>query len=141
MLNLLLLMTQRKFRFTVMWKIKFLMSREITYRITCPGCGGKCIRKSERCLISCMNKHGTRDTEPLFKHLSECEMFKETCDLNAFSSLYNESDPKEIFLTSHMLTLFRMAGTTSFSPVSFTNVRFSPQNFLTFIFNPFTALV
>ena len=141
MLNLLLLMTQRKFRFTVMWKIKFLMSREITYRITCPGCGGKCIRKSERCLISCMNKHGTRDTEPLFKHLSECEMFKETCNLNAFSSLYNESDPKEIFLTSHMLTLFRMAGTTSFSPVSFTNVRFSPQNFLTFIFNPFTALV
>ena len=141
MLNLLLLMTQRKFRFTVMWKIKFLMSREITYRITCPGCGGKCIRKSERCLISCMNKHGTRDTEPMFKHLSECEMFKETCNLNAFSSLYNESDPKEIFLTSHMLTLFRMAGTTSFSPVSFTNVRFSPQNFLTFIFNPFTALV
>ena len=141
MLNLLLLMTQRKFRFTVMWKIKFLMSREITYRITCPGCGGKCIRKTERCLISCMNKHGTRDTEPLFKHLSECEMFKETCNLNAFSSLYNESDPKEIFLTSHMLTLFRMAGTTSFSPVSFTNVRFSPQNFLTFIFNPFTALV
>ena len=133
MLNLLLLMTQRKFRFTVMWKIKFFMSREITYRITCPGCGGKCIRKTERCLISCMNKHGTRDTEPLFKHLSECEMFKETCNLNAFSSLYNESDPKEIFLTSHMLTLFRMAGTTSFSPVSFTNVRFSPQNFLTFI--------
>ena len=141
MLNLLLLMTQRKFRFTVMWKIKFLMSREITYRITCPGCGGKCIRKTERCLISCMNKHGTRDTEPMFKHLSECEMFKETCNLNAFSSLYNESDPKEIFLTSHMLTLFRMAGTTSFSPVSFTNVRFSPQNFLTFIFSPFTALV
>ena len=141
MLNLLLLMTQRKFRFTVMWKIKFVMSREITYRITCPGCGGKCIRKTERCLISCMNKHGTRDTEPMFKHLSECEMFKETCNLNAFSSLYNESDPKEIFLTSHMLTLFRMAGTTSFSPVSFTNVRFSPQNFLTFIFNPFTALV
>ena len=141
MLNLLLLMTQRKFRFTVMWKIKSLMSKEITYRITCPGCGGKCIRKTERCLISCMNKHGTRDTETMFKHLSECEMFKQTCNLNAFSSLYNESDPKEIFLTSHMLTLFRMAGTTSFSPVSFTNVRFSPQNFLTFIFNPFTALV
>ena len=125
------------------------MSREITYRITCPGCGGKCIRKSERCLISCMNKHGTRDTEPTFKHLSECEMFKETCNLNAFPSLYNDGDPKEISLTSHILTLFRMAGwgekkpppPTSFSPVTFTNVRFSPQNFLTFIFNPFAALV
>ena len=44
------------------------------------------------------------------------------------------------------LTLFRMAGakkapTTSFSPVTFTNVGISPQNFLTFSFNPFAKLV
>ena len=43
-----------------------------------------------------MNKHGTRDTEPMFKHLSECEIFKETCNLYALPSLYNESDPNEI---------------------------------------------
>ena len=30
-----------------------------------------------------MNEHGTRDTEPMFKHLSECKMFKETCNLYA----------------------------------------------------------
>ena len=45
------------------------------------------------------------------------------------------------------LTLFRMGGRgqksphTSFSPVTSTNVRFGPQNFLTFNFNPFATLV
>ena len=45
------------------------------------------------------------------------------------------------------LTLFRMGGEgkkappTSFSPVTSTNVRFGPQNFLTFSFNPFVTLV
>ena len=46
------------------------------------------------------------------------------------------------------LTLFWMEGEgtkkalpTSFSPVTFTNVGISPQNFLTFSFNPFATLV
>ena len=63
----------------------------------------KYIGKTEKCLISCMNEHRTRDTEPIFKHLSECEMFKETCNLWALPSLYNESDPSEISLTSNIL--------------------------------------
>ena len=58
----------------------------------------KNIGKTERCLISRMNEHGTRDTEPMFKHLSECEIFKETCNLYALPSLYNESNPNEISL-------------------------------------------
>ena len=51
-----------------------------------------------------MNEHGTGDTEPMFKHQSEREMFKETCNLYALPSLYNESDPNEISLTSHILS-------------------------------------
>ena len=41
------------------------------------------------------------------------------------------------------LTLFRMAKSppTSFSPVTSANVGIRPQNFLTFIFNPFATLV
>ena len=35
----------------------------------------------------------------------------------------------------------KKAPPTSFSPVTSKNVRFGPQNFLTFIFNPFTTLV
>ena len=51
-----------------------------------------------------MNEHGTRDTEPMFKHLLECEMLKEICNLCVLPSLYNESDPNEISLTSHILS-------------------------------------
>ena len=42
------------------------------------------------------------------------------------------------------LTLFRMGGTKSFpplTPVTSINVEISPQNFLTFSFNPFTTMV
>ena len=70
--------------------MKFLMSREITLFIEL----GVLVvventsEKTERCLISRTNEHGTRDTEPVFKHLLECEMFKETCTLYALPSLY-----------------------------------------------------
>ena len=36
--------------------------------------------------------------------MSGCEMFKETCYLYALPSLYNESDPNKISLTSHILS-------------------------------------
>ena len=39
----------------------------------------------------------------MFKHLWECEMFKEACNLYALPSLDNESDPNKISLTSHIL--------------------------------------
>ena len=42
--------------------------------------------------------------EAMFKHLSECEMFKETYNLYALPSLHNESNPSEISLTSHILS-------------------------------------
>ena len=45
--------------------------------------------------------------EPIFKHPSECEMFKETCNLYALPSLYNERDPKEISLTSHFYKIIK----------------------------------
>ena len=50
-----------------------------------------------------MNEHRTRDTEPMFKHLPECEMFKETCNLYARPSLYNQRDQNKISLMSHIL--------------------------------------
>ena len=40
----------------------------------------------------------------MFKHLSECEMFKETCNVYAVLSLHNESDPNKVLLTSHILS-------------------------------------
>ena len=40
-----------------------------------------------------------------------------------------------------MLVELRGGPPTSFSPVTSTNVRFGPQNFLNFSFNPFATLV
>ena len=59
-----------------------------------------------RCLISRMNEHGKRESEPMFKHLPECGMFKETCNLDALPSVYNEQDQNKISLTSHILSAF-----------------------------------
>ena len=61
--------------------------------------------KTERSLLSRMNEHRKRENEPMFKHLSECEMFKETCNLYALPSVYNEQDQNEISLTSHILSV------------------------------------
>ena len=41
----------------------------------------------------------TRMKPTMFKHLSECEKFKETCNLYALPSLFNESELNEISLT------------------------------------------
>ena len=51
-------------------KVPHEQRNNIVCRISCPGCGEKYIGKTERCLISSMNEHGTRDTKPMFKHLS-----------------------------------------------------------------------
>ena len=85
-------------------KVPYEQRNNIIYRIRCPGCGGKYITKTERCPISRINEHRTRDTQALFKHLSEWEMFKETCNLYALPSFYNESNPNETSLTPHILS-------------------------------------
>ena len=52
-------------------KVSHEQRNNIICRIRCPGCGRKYIRKTERCLISRLNEHGKRDTEPMLKYLSE----------------------------------------------------------------------
>ena len=104
MLNLLSFITKKiSFYYNVNDKVPHEMTHNIIYRITCPGCGGKYIGKTEDVWFHLWMsmKH---ETLGLFKHLSKCEMFKETCNLHAFPSLYNESDPNEISLTSHILS-------------------------------------
>ena len=51
-----------------------------------------------------MNEHGKGEKEPMFKHLSECEIFKETCNFNALPSVYNEQDQNQISLTTRILS-------------------------------------
>ena len=47
-------------------KVPHEQRNNIICRITCPDCSGNYIEKTERCLISRMNEHGTGDTEPMF---------------------------------------------------------------------------
>ena len=51
----------------------------VIYKIKCPGCNDCCIGTTERCLITRITEHGTKEREPIFKHLSECELFKDCC--------------------------------------------------------------
>ena len=41
----------------------------------------------------------------MFKHLSECELFKDCCWLYSLSSLFNEDENDDIFLTSHIFNV------------------------------------
>ena len=64
----------------------------------------------------------------------------------AFKDLINFDPVNEILKMRcqvYILTLLRMGGRppTSFSPVTSTNVLLSPQNLLTFNFDPFATLV
>ena len=55
----------------------------IIYEIKCPGCGGTYIGKTDRCLSIRLSEHGTRDDQPMFRHLSSCDKFIDY--LNFFS--------------------------------------------------------
>ena len=57
---------------------------------------------TERCLIIRITEHGTKETEPMFKHLSECELFKDCCWLYSLSSLFSEDEHDDISLTSQI---------------------------------------
>ena len=56
----------------------------VIYKIKCPGCTGCYIGKTERCLITRINEHGTKETELMFKHIYECESFTDYCWLMQF---------------------------------------------------------
>ena len=57
----------------------------------------------QRCVRSSMNEHGTRNTESMFKHFSEWQMFKETCNLYALPPVYNKEDQNKILMMSRIL--------------------------------------
>ena len=71
----------------------------IIYKIKCHDCNGCYISKTERCLITMVNEYGTKETKPMFKHLSVCESFKNCYLLYFLLSLFNEDEHDDISLT------------------------------------------
>ena len=70
----------------------------IIYEIKCPGCGGQYIGKTDRCLSIRLSEHGTRNDQPMFRHLSQCTDFIEYTKMFAI----NES-PNYVSFESHIL--------------------------------------
>ena len=82
-------------------KVLHEQRNHVIFKIKCPGCNGCYIGKTERCFISRTTEHCTKQTELLFKRLSERELCKDCCWLHSLSSLFNENEHDDISLTSH----------------------------------------
>ena len=59
----------------------------IIYQIECPGCGDKYIGKSERCFGTRLHCHGTRDNEPMYRHLYSCKRFHDYCGMFSINDI------------------------------------------------------
>ena len=107
MLNSECFTIQRKCHFTLISKIKLLVTKGTTLFIKSSVLVGKIcyIGKTERCLITRITEHGTKETELMFKNLSECELFKDCCWLYSLSSLFSKDEHDDIFLTSYIFNV------------------------------------
>ena len=83
-------------------KVGNAQRNHIIYKIKYPGCNDCYIGKTKRCIITRITEHDTKETETMFKHLSECEMFKDCFWLYSLSSLFSEYEHNDIFLTSYI---------------------------------------
>ena len=69
---------------------------KVIYQVTCPECGSKYIGKTERCFKIRMDEHGTRDYEPMNKHLHNCPRFSEFC------AFFRTCDPYQFNKNKHV---------------------------------------
>ena len=74
---------------------------EVIYEITCRGCGEKYIGKTDRCLFICMIEQGSKDDQPMYRHLGNCAEFKDIVSLFALPDLNRNFT--NINLESHKL--------------------------------------
>ena len=49
----------------------------IVYEITCPGCNGKYIGKTDVCLETRLSQHGSQKDQPMHQHFMKCDNFIE----------------------------------------------------------------
>ena len=99
-------------------KVPHGQRNHVIYKIKCPGCNDCYISKTERCLMMFMNDgkiinyerclitritdHGTKETEPMFKHLFQWELFKDCCWMYSLLLLVNKDEHDNVSLTSQI---------------------------------------
>ena len=62
-------------------KILNLQKSNVIYKLVCPGCGESYIGKTDRCLVTRLNEHGSRNDQPMFLHLINCHAFRDYVSL------------------------------------------------------------
>ena len=62
-------------------KIQDNQKSNVIYKIRCPGCNGTYIGKTDRCLITRLEEHGTKPDQPMYQHLFKCQEFQDTVNL------------------------------------------------------------
>ena len=72
-------------------KIPVQQRANLIYQIDCPGCGESYIGKTDRCVETRMLEHGTRNTQPMFRHLSDCHLFHDYVNLFSLPTSLNTS--------------------------------------------------
>ena len=100
------------------------------YKIKCPGCKICDIGKTERCLITRITEHGTKETELMFKNLSECELFKDCCRLYSLSSLFSKDEHDDIFLASYIFNVILQNHEVLDSNRNWSQVAFSEAHYV-----------
>ena len=57
------------------------LKANVIYKVTCPGCNEDYIGKTDRNLVTILNKHACCEHQPMYQHLSQCEHFSHIIDL------------------------------------------------------------
>ena len=72
----------------------------VIYTIKCSGCGEDYIGKTDRCVITRLNKHSNHSDQPMFQHLQYCEKLLETITLYQLPDI--DIDVSTINLQTHI---------------------------------------
>ena len=85
-------------------RIPMMQSNNLIYRIECPGCGEVYIGKTSCCLGKRIDEHGTREDQPMYIHLNNCEEFQYTVNLLNLPDIDKKSRTR---INKHILNAVR----------------------------------
>ena len=86
-------------------KISKQQKSNVIYKLTCPGCGNSYIGKTDRCLITRLIEHGSRNDQPMLLHLINCHAFNDYISFFGLPAVNNDDLRLTIDLKEHIKTV------------------------------------
>ena len=83
-------------------KIPDEQKNHVVYKIKCPACGGCYVGKTDCCFGVRMQEHGTKQEQPMYEHIKNCDAFEYVAQLNALPDLLNDI-PSKVEKKEHIL--------------------------------------